>query len=125
MLIKRYESCIGLSLPAIGRWKIEFWYAAPGYSIRPHIHPREDIKLCLLFGHNVRFHRKKSGYLLGESFLARFKDIGKMFTINAWDEHSFEVSNWPLLFMNIEKWSVKPTSAAEDFVLTKGINYGS
>lgn len=112
--IKHYESCIGLSLPSIGRWKIEFWWAPPGYSIKPHTHDNEDIELFFLFGHNCRFHRLEKGHLLGESFLARFKHFGKHFSIRAGTIHSFDVSNWPLLFMNIEKWHTKPTSASED-----------
>jgi hypothetical protein len=36
MIFKKYEECKGLSLPAIGRWKIEFWYAPRGYEIKEH-----------------------------------------------------------------------------------------
>lgn len=124
MLIRRYERCIGLSLPAVGRWKIEFWWAPAGYKIREHTHDKEDIKLVFLFGHNVRFHRRKYGEMLGQSFLARFKHIGRVFTINAGDAHWFEVSDWPLFFCNIEHWHCKPTSACEDFNLTKEPTYG-
>ena len=117
-MIERYERCWGLSLPAIGRLKIEFWFCPPRYKIRPHTHKNQDIKLILLFGHNVLFHRRKKFKYLGDAFLAKFKHIGRIFTINAGDEHSFDVSNWPLIFMNIEHWKVKPTSAAHDFQLT-------
>lgn len=117
-MIKRYESCWGLSFPAIGRWKLEFWLAMPGYSIKPHTHAHEDIKLVLLFGHNIRFHRKKKGNFMSESFFARIWNIGRAFTINAGDEHSFDVAEWPLLFMNIEHWLCEPTSASDDLQLT-------
>lgn len=117
-MIKRYESCIGLSLPAIGRYKIEFWYAPPGYEIKEHTHNNEDIKLILLFGHYVRFHRRCKGSFLGESFLATIGDFGRVFNIRSGDAHWFSVSNWPLIFMNIERWLIPPTSAADDFQLT-------
>lgn len=117
-MFKQFESCFGLSFPAIGKWKIELWYAPSGYSIREHTHNQEDIKLIFLFGHNVKFHRRKWGAYLGDSFMAKFKHIGKVFTINAGDAHYFEVSDWPLIFMNIEKWKSKPTSASQDMQFT-------
>jgi hypothetical protein len=119
--IVRYESCIGLSFLPLGRYKLECWYCPRGYRIREHTHPNEDIKLCFLFGHNIRFHRRKNRHFIGESFCAQFKHIGKVFTINAGDAHWFEVSDWPLVFMNIERWKngVKPTSASVDFNLVE------
>lgn len=123
MLIQRHESCIGLSLPAFGRYKIEVWFAPRGYSIKEHTHPNENIKLLFLFGSNIRFHRRQAGFLLGESFFATFRNIGKIFTINAGDAHWFEVSDWPLIFVNFETWlNGKPSSAAKDLTYT---NYGS
>lgn len=120
-MIKKYEACRGISFSSFKQWKIEIWYAPRGYEIQPHTHENEDIKLVFLFGHNIRFHRRKKDAFLGQSFLARFENIGKIFTINAGDEHSFTVSNWPLLFMNIEKWKdgIKPSSASQDLQLTK------
>jgi hypothetical protein len=119
-MLKRYERCIGLSFPAIGRFKIEIWFCPPGYTIREHTHPNEDIKLILLFGHQVKFHRRKKGESDNCSFMARFRHIGRVFTINAGDAHFFEVSKWPLVFMNVEKWKdgVTPTSASDDLHLT-------
>jgi hypothetical protein len=111
----------GLSLPAIGRWKIEFWYAPRGYEIKEHTHKSQDIKLIPIFCHNVVFHRTKKGEFLGETFWARFKDIGHIFNIKAGDKHYFSVSEWPLIFMNIEYWYIKPTSASDDLQLTESI----
>jgi hypothetical protein len=117
--IRFFESCVGLSLPHFGKYKVEFWYAPAGYSIKPHTHPNEDIKLILLFGHDVRFHRRKQEDFLGESFLAKFTNAFKVFTINATDEHWFEVSDWPLIFVNFEKWKTEPSSACDDLKLTE------
>jgi hypothetical protein len=119
-LFKRYESCFGVSFPPIGRKKIEFWFCLPRYEIKEHTHLNENIKLLFLFGHNIVFHRRKKGEFLSETFLARLRDIGTLFTINAGDAHFFTVSNWPLIFMNIETWKegVEITSASDDLQLT-------
>ena len=117
-MLRRYEQCLVFSLPAIGSWKIEFVYAPAGYSIREHTHNGLNIKLIPLFCHNVMFYRRKKGELFGERFYAWFRHIGRVFTINSGDAHYFDVSKWPLIFMNIEHWLVQPTSAAEDLQLT-------
>lgn len=111
--VKRYESCVGLSLPALGKWKIEFWFASSGYEIKPHTHPDLDIKLMFIFGHNTTFYRDRGA--MRAQKLVKWWNIGKTFTILRGDSHHFTVSKWPLLFMNIERWYKKPTSAAESF----------
>lgn len=119
-MVKRYESCIGLSLPSFGRWKIEFWSAPAGYAIKEHTHPNQDIKLIFLFGHGVTFHRVRNTSTSSKHQKQTMKwwNIGRAFTILAGDSHWFEVSNRRLLFMNIEKWKdgIKPTSASEDLI---------
>jgi len=121
MLIERYQSCVGLSLPAFGKWKIELWLALPGYKIKPHSHDNVNIKLTFLFGHNVMFHRIKKNAELCMSFMAQLRHIGKTFTINAGDIHWFEVSRFPLIFINVEKWFIKPSSASIDLQLANSI----
>jgi hypothetical protein len=118
--IKRYEACWILSFPSIKNWKIEIVYAPRKYQISPHTHEHQHIKLILLFGHNICFYRTKKGTTNQETFNARFRDVGTMFTIGAGDNHHFTVSNWPLVFLNIEKYvdGYAPTSAAEDLQLT-------
>ena len=117
-LFYKYEQCLVLSFPAFGKYKIEIVYAPPGYSIKPHTHPYQDIKLILLFGHDIKFFRQKpGGYLI--SFHARVRHVFKTFTICANDIHYFRVSRWPLIFINFERWKSKPTSAAIDLTLVK------
>lgn len=115
-MLKRYEKCVGISFPAIGRYKIEIWTAPKGYCIEPHTHNNEDIKLLFLFGHNVTFWRKRPEDVW-QKFKAKFWNIGRVFNIRAGDIHSFDVSNTRLVFLNLEIWKVgvKPTSASEDF----------
>lgn len=116
-LFRKYERCYGISLPAIGCWKFELWFCMPNYTIKPHSHDNEDIRLYFLWGSNVMFHRRKQDELLGESYMADFpKDFLRKFSIPAGAIHYFEVSNLPLIFFNIERWKdgIKPTSASED-----------
>lgn len=119
MRLRRYERCWILSFPSFGNRKLEIVYAPAGYEIAEHTHNNEDIKLIPLFCHNVRFHRRKRGEFLGQTFWATWKHIGKVFNIRSGDAHYFSVSNWPLVFLNIEFWYCKPTSASEDLQLTE------
>lgn len=118
-MIYRHESCWILSLPSIGQYKIEFIYCPRFYRIKEHSHDNQDIELFFLFGHNIKFYRRSPEQTNVKMFFARFSHIGRHFTIKAGDQHYFEVSNFPLIFMNIEKWKegIKPTSAAKDFNL--------
>jgi hypothetical protein len=119
MKIERYESCIGLSFPAIGRWKIEIWYCPPSYEIKPHSHPNQDIRLHFILGHGTTFYRQRptaSGPVIA-SKTVNWWNIGKGFNILRSDSHWFTVSKFPLVFFNVEKWYCKPTSAAVDFKL--------
>ncbi len=119
-IIYKYEACWILSFPSFKNYKIEIVYAPSGYEIKPHTHGNQDIKLMLLFGNNVRFFRKKpEGNLI--SFNARFQHIFRVFTINAGDLHYFKVSKFPLIFLNFEKWYIKPSSASIDLQLTKEV----
>jgi hypothetical protein len=117
MLIKQYESCIGLSLPAIGRWKIEFWYCPANYAIKRHRHPELDIKLIFLFGSRTEFFRERqtANGVESSSKVVGWRDFGRCFTIRRGDFHFFTVSKFPLIFMNVEKWYSTPTSASESF----------
>jgi hypothetical protein len=116
-MIKRHESCWGLSFPAIGKWKVEFWFCPPNYEIRKHKHPNVNIQLFFLFGHNVEFYRERSGP--NEPIIARRTvkcwHTFSRFNILRGDYHSFSVSRFPLVFMNVEEWFAEPTSAADDF----------
>jgi hypothetical protein len=120
-LFRRYEQCYGLSLPAIGRWKIEVWFCMPNYKIKEHAHNNEDITLVFLFGKDVVFHKHSLIYNTPIIFLANFpRHFLKCFNIWAGESHYFEVSSTPLIFLSIERWKkgVKITSASEDLQLT-------
>lgn len=129
MKIHRYERCFILTFLTFGKWQLELVYAPKNYRIREHSHDQQSIKLIPIFCHNIRFWRRKRNDVLSTSFQATFRHIGRVFTINAGDYHYFECSNWPLVFINVEKWNTKPTSAAVDLQLTEnkkeGISYAA
>jgi hypothetical protein len=117
-MIQRYESCIGLSFPAIGRWKIEFWFCPANYAIKKHCHPKLDIKLFFIFGAGTTFFRERNtkySSKLDSYAVKGWRDFGRCFTILRTDYHYFTVSKFPLIFMNVEKWYSTPTSASESF----------
>lgn len=116
-MVNRYKECWGLSLFKWGRYKIEIWYAPRGFKIEKHKHPNQDIRLYFIFGHGTTFYRQRD--TANESIVAErtiaWWNIGARFNILRGDYHWFTVSRFPLIFMNIEKWYIKPTSASEDF----------
>lgn len=93
---------------------IELWYAPKGYKIAEHSHPNEDIELYFLYG-DALFVRNGVDKFHAVSPKHSFKH----FSIRAGDNHYFEVSNKPLIFLNIEHWkgTTKPSSASKDFKL--------
>lgn len=120
--IERYESCIGLSFPAIGKYKIELWYCPPHYAIAKHKHPEQDIRLTFLFGAGTTFYRERptaDGSTISSRTVTP-REIGRTFNILRSDYHWFTVSKYPLIFLNVEKWYSTPTSVAKDFKLYAG-----
>lgn len=117
-LIQKHERCIGLSFPAIGKYKIEIWFCPPHYVIKPHSHNNVDIELTILFSHNVRIHRQRKGEPI-RTFHSRIRNMFKTFTVSAGDIHWFSVSSLPFIFINRERWHCKPTSASVDFQLVE------
>jgi hypothetical protein len=117
-MIERHESCWGLSLPAIGKYKIECWFCPPNYAIKKHKHPNQNIKLFFLFGSGTTFHREREsefGVKVDSYTVRGWRDFGRCFNILRGDYHYFSVSSFPLIFLNVETWFTTPTSAAKDF----------
>jgi len=117
-MLKRHESCIGLSLPAIGRFKLEVWWCPSGFKIKPHVHDNVSIESLFVMGSGSYVCRKPEGELFAEQHKLRaLRDFGRSFSIPAGCVHWFEVGKWPLLFINFEWWKsgVKPSSASDDF----------
>lgn len=112
-MLKRYGPCIGFSSPPIfKKYKIELWFCPPKYLIPKHKHESVDIYLCYLFGNDVIFWKEfKTAFM-------SWRNIFRVFKIRAGQEHWFQTNKTWLVFINFEVWKTKPTSAAEDFILT-------
>jgi hypothetical protein len=100
----------------------------PNYRIQSHSHPNIDINLYFIFGRYCKFVKETDKGIL--SFVANFpRHFMNKFHLAPGTNHHFEVSNYPLIFLSVEKWAkwVKPTSASQDFLVkelsNKEINY--
>lgn len=114
MKIFRHGPCWVFRLWKGRRHTIELVYAPAGYEIEKHSHPNQNISLCFLFG-KARFSRLSNISGLVEADVVWPKNMFKTFNIAWFHTHWFSVSNSPLLFINLERWFIEPTSAAEDF----------
>ena len=113
---RKFEKCRGLSIGPFGQYLIEFWWIPRNYEVKEHTHNHQNMKLIFLFCHNALCHRRKKNECLGKTVWVTWRDIGRVFHINAGDAHSVNLYSWPLLFMNIEKYEdgYKPSSASID-----------
>lgn len=117
MIFHRWKNCRGMTLFRWGRLHIELWYFPAGTVVPSHAHPQEDIEVMYLFG-SVVFHRQKQRTRQVVSFVPRWYDFCRLLSIPRGDSHWFTVGKWPLIAVNFEIWQGKPTTAADDFVLT-------
>lgn len=113
-MINYHEKCVGIVLFKFRQLFIQLWLCPANYEIKPHSHPEEDIKLVYLLGKTTFFR------LVGDdlqSFSPRWFHAGRAFNVHAGILHSFTVSNWPLVFINISRFKkgCKAKSAALDF----------
>lgn len=114
-IFNKHEGCIGLTLFRAFRFNIEIWFCPKGYSIKPHSHPEEHIELMYIYGRTV-FHRISDAGIK-QFFEPEWYHIFNTFTVARGTIHWFEVSDRPLIFINIAKFKKghKPKSAAKDF----------
>jgi hypothetical protein len=109
----RYEKAIGLSFPAIRNFKIEIWYLPKNYEIKPHSHPNIHLSIFFLFGNNIWFLKRKGERVCAK--LNKWWNIFRRFTVDQGNVHWFKNDGrFPLIFLNLERWSSKPTSASQD-----------
>lgn len=116
-LFNRHESCRGITLFKVGRYRAELWYCPAGYAIREHRHPKEDVELMFLFGCCTFYRRDNRIGNKVESANMNLADFSRRFTVKNYHSHWFTVGRWPLIFINFQRFldHYKPMSAAEDF----------
>ena len=118
MIFNTHDSlnCIGITLYKRGNKRAEIWFIKPGYEIKEHCHPQEDVELMYLFGSTVFYRRNMD---TSEVEFARPR-MFRCFSVKHRDAHWFSVGWLPLIFINFQTFldGHKPKSAAEDFFLT-------
>lgn len=107
MLIHRHQRCIGLTLFRWGKRQCELWFVPKGEFIEPHSHPSMDGTVVFLYGRMLGDIGGKVGWVTGKDFL-------RCFNISAGVTHSAATSTFTM-FLNIENWITRPSSAAIDF----------
>jgi hypothetical protein len=106
-MIHRHNRCVGLTLFRFGCHQIELWLCPRLERIEPHSHPHIDCRLIVLFGRMLGTIGKKSG-------LVDWRKWFRVFNVAPGVSHSAHILSFTA-FLNIETWTVNPTSAAIDF----------
>lgn len=104
--MKKYRGCRGFCLFKLGRIQVELWLCPRGENIYPHVHEHIDSTIIVL-----------KGRLWGE-IGKRFGTAKKFksYHIPAGVRHAASMSGYTSVwFINIERWTCDPTSAADDF----------
>lgn len=104
----RHNRCFGLVLFRVGRYQAELFYCPHGEEIEPHIHQKVDSTLVILGGGMDGRIGERHGIVGWQDFLRRFH-------VPAGTVHSAKITGWFCLFLNFERWTGTPTSAAIDF----------
>lgn len=108
MLCHRHNGCIGFILFRAGKRQCELWYCRHGEEIEPHVHQKIDSTLVILGG-------GMDGRIGGRRGIVGWQDFLRRFHIPAGTVHSAKITGRFCLFLNFERWTGNPTSAAIDF----------
>jgi hypothetical protein len=98
-------NCIGYRLIRIFKIQLELWICPPHSCIKPHIHPDLDSYVMHIWGRSF-VRRKTSMKILPFFSFFRIYKIPRNVV-----HSSSNFNNW-FIFLNIERWYSKPTSAA-------------
>jgi hypothetical protein len=117
--MKRIFNCTGITIPLPGRWQVEVWWCPRGAVIPPHTHPHVISHIAMLAGRmrwrvgsEVRevcgpFRRRQTnGRLAWSAYRVEEETV-----------HGATVTGLFGLFLNLERWTGKKTSAATDLRL--------
>lgn len=105
----RFQNCRGVRLFRLGSWQAEVWYCPAGEVIPPHHHEHIDSRIVYLAGQMI-FVRDSAVKLM-----SRWRDRFKFLRVRPNQLHYAAVTGRFGLFLNLEHWTGKPTSAAVDF----------
>lgn len=88
----------------------ELWFAPKGESVPPHSHDQMDSFVIFLGGRLLWSRGNLTKELGPKQFLHTTR-------VAAGEAHSFVITGLFGIFINVERWKQKPTSAALDFRL--------
>jgi len=108
------RTCYGLTLWRWNGLQVELWRCPPNFSVGEHVHTQFDGNIILLRG-NVELCKRVNGVVKSTDVHFRKLSIPRN-TIHFFKAKSgARIATW---FVNIERWSAPPTSAAIDFIKT-------
>lgn len=94
------DKCFGFLL---WKWKlrIELWIINPWFTIKPHTHPEQDVKLIHIFSDAYIYRIRPDR--IDQMQMKPFRQFLKSFTIKANDKHGFTSFRYPFIFINVMK----------------------
>lgn len=108
-MISRFQRCVGFRLFRLFRWQLEIWCCPKGEVIPLHVHEHCDSRITHWVG-NVE-------WMMGDKRRTlSINNIGWTRHVPAGAVHGAKVHSFSI-FTNLEKWTGRPSSAAEDFLL--------
>lgn len=112
----RHNRCRGFKLFKWGQIQCELWFCPKGEDIAPHVHNHIDSTLIILGGNAVGSIGAKVG-------LIEWRDMLRRFNIPKGVPHWAIVKRPFFIFLNVEKWDCKITSAAHDFAICQNTRH--
>lgn len=110
-MITVHNKNIGITLFKWGKWKLELWILREGL-IHAHEHTEFDSLICHVFG-KALFGR---GMDIKEKNRLTWP---KWHSIKINQIHNAYIKDKFCVILNLQRWTIKPTSAARNFILVK------
>jgi hypothetical protein len=105
------KTLLGITLWRWEKFQVELWICPPNFSVGEHVHHEMDGEIVLLIG-NVNLCKRVNGEI--KSTGRHFKKL----SVPRNTPHFFTQKSSrriPTVFINMERWVTKPTSASVDF----------
>ncbi len=106
-MIQRFQRCIGIKLFRIGSYQLEAWCCPTGEVIPAHRHESFSSRIIHILG-------RMSWTMGAKSKSVSTWHCGWSKPVPAGVDHSAVAHSFSV-FLNLERWHSKPTSAAIDF----------
>ncbi len=114
--IKFHSKCEGYTIFKLFKFQIELWICPPHFECEMHRHPNIKGTLVFLKGSDTIISRIRLDNDVLEARTLRFpKYWFRRFYLAPNQYHGFKVGAKPLVFLNFQKWTTTPSSAAVDF----------